>query len=137
MNRIVSVSKRVALVLSVAFLMISTFVFGATSASAETYTVKMGADSGMLQFVPSKITVKPGDSIKFVNNKLPPHNMVIDKTKSADAGVAEKLSHKKSLFSPGESFEIAFTDDMPAGVYPFYCEPHRGAGMVGQIVLTK
>ncbi|MBE9146785.1 plastocyanin [Planktothrix mougeotii] len=137
MNRIVSVSKRVALVLSVAFLMMSTFVFGASSASAETYSVKMGADSGLLQFVPSKLTVKPGDTIKFVNNKLPPHNMVFDKGKSPDAGVAEKLSHKKSLFSPGESFEIAFTDDMPAGVYSYYCEPHRGAGMTGQIVLTK
>ncbi|CAD5925621.1 plastocyanin [Planktothrix agardhii] len=137
MNQMVSVSKRVALVLSVAFLMISTFVFGVGQASAETFTVKMGADSGMLKFDPSKVEAKPGDVVKFVNNKLPPHNVVFDKAKSPDADVAVKLSHKALLQKPGDSFEVAFTDDMPAGVYSYYCEPHRGAGMNAEIVLKK
>lgn len=137
MNWIVSMSKRAALILSVAVLVISTFSFGASPAAAETYSVKMGTDSSMLAFEPKKVSVKPGDTVKFVNNKLPPHNMVFEKAKSASAEVADQLSHKALVYKPGEEFEITFTDDMPAGVYQYYCEPHRGAGMVGQIVLNK
>ena len=40
------------------------------SAEAATVEVKLGADSGMLAFEPSTVTIKAGDTVKFVNNKL-------------------------------------------------------------------
>ncbi|MDA7432233.1 plastocyanin/azurin family copper-binding protein, partial [Synechococcus sp. AH-601-O06] len=35
-------------------------------------------------------------------------------------------------FAPGESWEETFTE---AGTFDFYCEPHRGAGMVGKVIV--
>lgn len=124
-------SKKLGLLLSTILLVLASFVLSATPASAETYTVKMGTDSGMLQFEPATLTIKSGDTVKWVNNKLSPHNVVFDSSKMDDA-VATKMSHKSLAFSPGESFQSTFSEP---GEYSYYCEPHRGAGMVGKIVV--
>ncbi|MCW6038164.1 plastocyanin [Spirulina subsalsa FACHB-351] len=116
--------KKLGLVLSTVLLLVASFAVAVAPAAAETYTVKMGADSGQLKFEPDNLTIKAGDTVKFVNNKLAPHNVVFDK--------APELSHKQLLFSPGESFETKFDT---AGAYSYYCEPHRGAGMVGKITV--
>ncbi|ERT07823.1 plastocyanin [Lyngbya aestuarii BL J] len=110
-------------------------VFNASPAAAATYEVKMGANNGMLAFEPSTIKAKPGDTIDFVNNKLPPHNVVFDKSKSPSSEIASKLSHEGLLYSPGQDFKVTIPEDAPTGSYEFYCQPHRGAGMVGKIVV--
>jgi plastocyanin len=92
----------------------------------------MGTDAGLLQFEPSTIKIKPGDTVKWVNNKLAPHNAVFD-GKVGD--IATKLSHKNLVFSPGESYETTFPADATPGEYPFFCEPHRGAGMAGKVIV--
>ncbi|MEB3279847.1 MAG: plastocyanin [Lyngbya sp.] len=130
-----SISKRVVLGLSVVLLMASSLVFNASPAAAETYEVKMGADNGMLSFVPNKLEVQPGDTVKFVNNKLAPHNAVFDKSKSPSADVATTLSHKPLMFSAGESYTVTIPEDAASGDYTYYCEPHRGAGMVGHLIV--
>ena len=61
--------------------------------------VQMGAN-GQLVFEPSEVSISAGDSIHFVNNMLPPHNVVVD-------GHPE-LSHTGLAFAPGESFDISF-----------------------------
>tara|TARA_Y100000766_G_scaffold26380_1_gene18206 strand:- start:222 stop:581 length:360 start_codon:yes stop_codon:yes gene_type:complete len=94
------------------------------SAQAATVEVKLGTDAGMLAFEPSTVTIKAGDTVKFVNNKLAPHNAVFEGH--------DEYSHSDLAFNPGESWEETFSD---AGTYDFYCEPHRGAGMVGQVVV--
>ena len=81
--------------------------------------VTMGS-GGNLVFDPSEISVSAGDTVHFVNGMLPPHNVIVE-------GHPE-LSHEGLLFAPGESFDITFTD---AGDYPFWCAPHKGAGMIG------
>ena len=97
---------------------------GVSSAQAKTVEVKLGTDAGMLAFEPSSINLSTGDTVKFVNNKLAPHNAVFDGH--------EELSHPDLAFAPGESWEQTFTT---AGNYDFYCEPHRGAGMVGTVIV--
>lgn len=124
MNFLTSLSRRFAVVLSVTLLAIASLVFFASPATAATYEVKMGADNGQLAFSPNTLTVKTGDTVKFINNKLPPHNVVFEGH--------EELSHKQLLFSPGETFDVTFPE---SGKYSFYCEPHRGAGMVGTITV--
>jgi plastocyanin len=124
-------SKKLGLLLATVALVITSFFTSVAPAMAETYTVKMGADSGLLQFEPANLTIKAGDTVKWVNNKLSPHNVVLDSTK-VEANQAAKLSHKNLLFSPGESYETTFSEP---GVYSYYCEPHRGAGMVGTITV--
>jgi plastocyanin len=137
MKLIASTLRRLGLAVLTVMLVVTSFAAFAPSAAAETYTVKLGSDKGMLAFEPSKLSVKPGDTIKWVNNKVPPHNVVFDAAqnpaKSAD--LAKELSHKQLVMSPGQEFTSTIPADAPAGDYTFYCEPHRGAGMVGHVIV--
>ncbi len=129
MRLIASISRQVSVVLCTLTLIVSTFLLAAAPASAETVTVKMGADSGQLIFQPSEVTVKQGDTVKWLNNKFPPHNIVFE-----GSGAIASKSHEQLMFSPGESYEVSFSDVEP-GTYTYYCAPHRGAGMVGKITV--
>lgn len=137
MKFMTAIWRRLSLALLTMVLVASSFVLMASPAAAETYTVKLGADNGMLQFQPKKLTIKPGDTIKWVNNKVPPHNVVFDgaKNPAKSADLAKALSHKKLLMGPGDTYETKFPADAAPGEYPFYCEPHRGAGMQGVITV--
>ncbi len=100
------------------FAIVLTLGLGISSVSAK------GTDAGMLAFEPSTVTISAGDTVKFINNKLAPHNAVFDGH--------EELSHADLAFAPGESWEETFDT---AGTYDYYCEPHRGAGMVGKVIV--
>ena len=83
--------------------------------------VSMGS-GGNLIFEPSNVTINAGDTVHFVNDMLPPHNIIVE-------GRAD-LSRESLMFNPGESQDIIFAD---AGDYTFFCGPHQGAGMTGTI----
>ncbi|MEH1821580.1 MAG: plastocyanin [Nostoc sp.] len=129
--------RRLSLAVLTILLVVSSFAVFTPSASAETYKVKLGSDKGLLQFEPKKLTIKPGDSVEWVNNKLAPHNVVFDPSKNPgkDAALAQSLSHTKLLLNPGQTTKTTFPADAPVGKYTFYCTPHRGAGMVGTITV--
>jgi plastocyanin len=118
-------SRSLSLALCAVVLVIGSFFMAVSPAAAETYTVKMGADNGMLAFQPATLTIKSGDTVKWVNNKLPPHNVQFE-------GGAANKSHTQLMFSPGESYEVTFDT---TGEYSYYCSPHRGAGMAGKIIV--
>ena len=83
--------------------------------------VSMGA-GGNLVFEPNEITISAGETVHFVNEALPPHNIIVE-------GRAD-LSREALLFAPGESQDVVFADK---GDYNFFCGPHQGAGMTGVI----
>ena len=83
--------------------------------------VSMGA-GGNLAFSPNEITISAGDTVHFINEALPPHNIIVE-------GRAD-LSREALLFAPGESQDVVFAD---VGDYNFFCGPHQGAGMTGVI----
>ena len=91
------------------------------SGTAYAVDVQMGYE-GNLVFEPNEVTISAGDTVTFVNNALPPHNIIVD-------GRAD-LSRESLMFSPGETQEITFAE---AGDYNFSCAPHAGAGMKGVI----
>lgn len=134
MKFIPAIPRKLGLLLSAILLVVASFALSATPAAADTVTVKMGTDKGLLQFEPATVTIKPGDTVKWTMNKVPPHNVVFDDTKipGGDKALAKKLSHEKLTFSPGESFDVTFNDP---GTYSYYCQPHRGAGMAGKVVV--
>jgi len=137
MKSIAATLRRLSLAVLTVIVIFGSFAVFTPTASAETYTVKLGSDKGLLAFEPKKLTVKPGDTIEWKNNKVPPHNVVFDSAKNPakDAVLAKSLSHKKLLMSPGQTETTVIPADAPAGEYIFYCEPHRGAGMVGKIIV--
>ena len=83
--------------------------------------VQMGFD-GNLVFEPSEITISAGDSVHFVNNMLPPHNVIVEDR--------DDLSHDGLAMMPGEEFDVTFPE---AGDFNFWCGPHKGAGMTGVV----
>ena len=83
--------------------------------------VQMGAN-GNLIFEPSEVSIAAGESVHFINNMLPPHNVIVENH--------PELSHTGLAFAPGETFDIAFPEP---GDYTFWCDPHKGAGMIGHI----
>ncbi len=132
MKSLNSIARRLSLVICAALLVVGSFFVAVDSAAADTFTVKMGGAKGLV-FEPSTVTVKPGDTIKWVVGSLPPHNVIFTtKDKALDA----KLSHKK-LENAGGSFEVTIPSDMPIGTFTYFCLPHRGAGMVGKVVVAS
>jgi plastocyanin len=99
----------------------SLFLSFALAAQAYAVEIQMGYD-GNLVFEPNEVTVNAGDTVTFVNNALPPHNIIVD-------GRAD-LSRESLMFSPGETQDIVFADK---GDFNFKCAPHEGAGMKGVI----
>jgi len=89
--------------------------------SAYALDIEMGSN-GNLIFEPSDVTISAGETIHFVNNMLPPHNIIVEDRPD--------LSRESLMFSPGESQDVLFAD---VGDYNFFCGPHQGAGMVGVI----
>ncbi|MGD1950281.1 MAG: plastocyanin [Leptolyngbyaceae cyanobacterium] len=108
-------------------------VFNAAPAYATDHQVKMGSDAGLLAFEPANLTIKAGDTVTWVNNKMAPHNVIFDAAQvPGGKDVADELSQEQLTFSPGESYSSTFADP---GEYSYFCAPHRGAGMVGKIVV--
>jgi plastocyanin len=83
--------------------------------------VSMGS-GGNLVFEPSEITISAGETVHFVNEALPPHNIIVE-------GRAD-LSREALMFAPGESQDVVFADK---GDYTYWCGPHQGAGMIGTV----
>ena len=107
--------SRLTVMLSALFLSFS------LAASAYAAEITMGS-GGNLIFSPNELTISAGDTVKFVNGELPPHNMVVKDH--------PELSHTDLAFMGGESFEVTFPE---SGDYEFQCDPHAGAGMRGVI----
>jgi len=106
---------------------------GAPALAAETKTVLAGTDAGGLLFVPNEITVCSGDSVMWKANKGMPHNVVFDE-ENVPAGVdAEKLSQAEYLNNAGDTFQQTFT---VKGTYEYFCAPHRGGGMVANLIVS-
>jgi len=95
-------------------------------------TVKLGSDSGQLVFDPSEVTVSVGDTVTWVNNKGYPHNVVFDEEAVPSGVDAEKISTPDQLGEEGQKHTVKFEK---AGTYEYYCEPHWGAGMAGQVIV--
>ncbi|MGD1806045.1 plastocyanin [Dapis sp. BLCC M126] len=132
MRFISSLSKSIALLASVVMLVIGSLVFS-NPAQAANYEVTMGA--GGLQFSPKQVTVKPGDTVTFKNGMLAPHNVMFNPGNSPDGSLAKSLSHDKLAYKAGESFDVNIPADAKSGDYEFFCTPHRGAGMVGHLIV--
>ena len=55
----------------------SLFLSFTLAAQAYAAEIQMGYE-GNLAFEPNEVTVKAGDTVTFVNNALPPHNIIVE-----------------------------------------------------------
>ena len=100
------------------FALLATIFFAAPAWAVD---VQMGYD-GNLIFEPADVTISAGETVHFVNNMLPPHNVIVEDRPD--------LAHESLAMLPGEEFDITFTE---AGDYTYWCAPHKGAGMIGTV----
>ena len=103
-------------------MMTSLFLSFTLASNAYAADIQMGS-GGMLVFEPCELTIAVGDTVTFVNNELPPHNVMFDEPYT-------QMSHNDLAFASGEKFDLTF--EQP-GDYYFQCDPHAGAGMKGVI----
>jgi plastocyanin len=68
---------------------------------------------------PKSVTIKVGDTVTWVNEDAPQHDVV------ADGG-----EFKSDLFDKGQSFSHTFTT---TGTYPYHCSIHPG--MTGTVIV--
>merc|ERR1719443_799330 len=103
-----------------------------TPVVANAVDVKLGSDGGQLVFVPDEVTIKAGESVTWVGNKGMPHNVVFDEDNVPDGTNLDSINHEDMVNDEGEKVTSKF--DKP-GTYAYYCEPHRGAGMNGTVIV--
>ena len=94
-------------------------------------------------FTPERLTIAPGEVVKWVNDTDEAHTVTAvhdslpdgaDYFSSGGAPSEEDANDDLAaeLVDPGEMFEWTF--DEP-GTYRYYCIPHRADGMEGTIVV--
>ena len=94
-------------------------------------------------FDPARISVKPGDILRFRVGSGPPHSVVFDSTgmtaadrSALNAAIIDRMSLLSGplLTSAGQVFEIRVPRLSP-GTYRFYCLPHRAYRAEGQMIV--
>jgi plastocyanin len=74
-----------------------------------------------MKFVPDSITVKLGDTIKFVNKDSSLHNVVV-----------KSLKINSKYIRKNEHLDIK---PSKTGKHEYYCQPHKTMGMKGTITV--
>jgi plastocyanin len=104
------------------------------------------------RFSPSIITAKAGDTLAFINGRGGPHNVQFADDSLSDA--AHKLidaampERPKSAWSRaiqlagpllvlnGDTYKVV-VPTLPPGRYRFFCSPHVGGGMRGELIVVQ
>jgi plastocyanin len=123
--------KKVVIVLNIVFLLL---IFSLTTPSfgATTHIVEM---TGNYEFVPSSLTIKQGDSVKWVlieKDHEVASGTVIEGPDGRE-GVPDGLWNSDTLTrGRKESFTYTFNS---TGTFPYYCDSHVDQGMIGSITV--
>jgi plastocyanin len=97
-------------------------------ASAETVIVQMTTVDGEPRFVPEEVSIRPGDTVRWINTDLQLEHAVANGTGSADPLSGTRWS--SGLLRLGEFFEHAFPQ---AGDFEYFSVPHEYEGMFGVV----
>ena len=101
------------------------------SPEATAHIVEMTGD---YEFVPSSLTIKQGDSVKWVliAKEHEVASGTVIETKDGREGVPDGLWDSDTLRTAEESFTYTFNS---TGTFPYYCDSHVDLGMIGTITV--
>lgn len=133
--------KRAMIVLNLAALLIIFSFYGCSTADqtnssleiapshlATTHIVNMTSD---YEFAPSFLTIKQGDSVKWVVTGNKPHEVAsgpVIVTEDGREGVPDGLWKTGKMASGSFTYTFHST-----GTFPYYCDSHVDVGMIGTI----
>jgi plastocyanin len=105
---------------------------------ASAKTVKVTMTDKPPRFVPAKVTIKKGDTVKWVNTGKELHSATFNPTLAANAAQVTLPKGAKpfgsGFMAPGATFSHKFT--VP-GIYHYICIPHEKDGMLGEVIVKK
>ncbi len=102
------------------------------SSGATTHIVEM---TGNYEFVPSELTIKQGDSVKWLMVTTKAHEVAsgtVIEGPDGREGVPDGLWKSETLRTTEESFTHTFNS---TGTFPYYCESNVDQGMIGSITV--
>ena len=109
------------------------------------HVVQMTSRGAGPRFEPAEISLRAGDTIRFINRRGGPHNVqfFIDSVAAGarsllDSAIGETRIGPlavRLLWDAEESYTLVVPDLEP-GRYPFVCAPHFTAGMTGALIVT-
>ena len=105
-------------------------------------------NDGQYVFEPAELTIKAGDTVRWLNVSGFPHNIAFYADQipaGADgflttqfAGDAAKLGPMagRLMIQPGDTYEITFAG-APTGSYGYFCTPHEALGMKATLTVQE
>ena len=115
----------------------------APTATREIHDVNMVLDGSSFKYVPNALVIRSGDVVRFHNKSGGPHNVSFwpdsippGGVAALNAGMANQTASLQGplLIDVGTVYEVSFAS-APSGVYNFYCLPHLGLGMTGNLTV--
>ncbi len=102
---------------------------------------------GNYMFQPAALTIKVGDTVRWINVSGFPHNVAFyeDKIPQGAADQLASLLPTEGKLGPllgalltqaDETFEVSFIN-VPAGSYGYFCVPHEALGMVASLTIEQ
>lgn len=110
----------------------STSPVAIAQAGTDTVLVKM-VNKGPTSFAfePARVTVHPGDVVRFVQTGAVPHDVAF--TKGPSGAKLDGLKAGPMLLAKGQTYDLAIDGRFTAGEYTYECLPHAALGMKGSI----
>jgi plastocyanin len=117
----------------------------ARAQSVHVVRLEVESDQEIYRFVPARVTVRPGDVLRFKVSSGAPHNIAFDGerlTTTARAALNAAMSNRTGDLSgpvlerTGAEYRIVVPTLAP-GRYGFYCTPHRAYDMRGELIVVK
>ncbi|KHE90385.1 MAG: hypothetical protein K8F52_03270 [Candidatus Scalindua rubra] len=136
--------KRTVIVLNTVVLLIVFFFYGCgtadqTNSDSESSSPSPGATTHIVkmtsnyEFVPSSLTIKQGDSVKWVVTGAKAHEVASGTfimTEDGKEGVPDGLWKTGKMASGSFTYTFHST-----GTFPYYCGAHLDQGMIGSITV--
>jgi len=86
---------------------------------------------GKWAFEPADLSAQPGDTVRFLQTDVVPHNVQFKNVPSgADLGVA---TMGPFLLRKGDHYDLVVDARFVSGTYAFVCTPHEMFGMKGTL----
>ena len=99
--------------------------------------------AGEYRYIPEELTIKTGDTVRWINVSGGPHNVQFKAGRVPDgaeavlnAAMANRMGSMNGGFvmAPNAVYEINFTG-APVGEYYYVCTPHEPLGMVATLTI--
>ena len=86
------------------------------------------------EFEPSELTIHAGEAVEWRNDSHFTHTVTADPNQGHASLPPSAETFSSQDLRPGASFRHTFS--VP-GKYTYFCSPHEGIGMTGQVIVTQ